>query len=59
MLGVSVQTFMQRVGHAIFLCPFIWNHVSGLMQFCDRFDKGTVSIFVQILESVQRRLGSD
>jgi hypothetical protein len=30
---------MQLGGRADFLCPFIWNHVSGLMQFCDGTDK--------------------
>jgi hypothetical protein len=40
-------------GHADFLRPFIWKRVSGLMQFCDGSDKGTLSNFVQILEKVQ------
>jgi hypothetical protein len=24
----------------IFLCPYIWSHVSGLMRFCDESEKG-------------------
>jgi plasmid maintenance system killer protein len=34
----------------IFVCSFIWSHVSGLMRFLDRSDKGTASNYVQILE---------
>jgi hypothetical protein len=37
MLGVSIQNFMQRDGHADFVCPFIWSHLSGLMQFHEEF----------------------
>jgi hypothetical protein len=41
-LGVSVQHFVQLGGHADFLRPFIWSRVSGLIQFHDGSDKGTV-----------------
>jgi hypothetical protein len=39
---------------ANFLCPYILSRVSGLMRFCDGFDKGTASNYVQISEKVQR-----
>jgi hypothetical protein len=38
---------MQLGVYAVILCPFIWSHVSGLMNFCDGFDKGTASNFVK------------
>jgi hypothetical protein len=33
---------MQLGECADFLCPFIWSHVSGLMQYHDGSDKRTV-----------------
>jgi hypothetical protein len=43
-LGIGEQNFMQLGGHADFLCPFIWSHVSGVMRFRNAFDKGIVSV---------------
>jgi hypothetical protein len=39
----------------IFLHPFIWSFVSGLLQFCNGSDQGTASNCVQITEKVWRR----
>jgi hypothetical protein len=47
-LGASVQNFTQLGGRADSLRLSIWSRVSGLMGFCDQFDKGTASNFVQI-----------
>jgi hypothetical protein len=55
-LEVSVQNITQLVGHADFLHPFIWIHVSGLMQFRDASDKGTASNFVPTSKSVSETL---
>jgi hypothetical protein len=54
-LGVSEKNLIQLGGRADILRPFIWSHVSGLMNFCDGFDKGTPSNFVKISEKVRNR----
>jgi hypothetical protein len=54
-VGSQCTKFQGAGWRCRFLCPFIWNHVSGLMWFCDRSDRGTASNFVQISERVWRR----
>jgi hypothetical protein len=49
---VSVQNFTQLGGSYDFLRPFIWSHVSDLLQFREGSDKGTASDFMQISEKV-------
>jgi hypothetical protein len=51
-LGASVQNIMQLGGHADFLHPFVWSHISGLMQFHNGFYKAPASDFLQISEKV-------
>jgi hypothetical protein len=53
--GTGVQNFTQLGGCADFFCPFIWNRVPDLMRFCDGYNEGTASNFVQISEKLQRR----
>jgi hypothetical protein len=39
-----------------FLRPFIWNRLSGVMQFCDGSDKGKAAHFVHVSEKLRRIL---
>jgi hypothetical protein len=45
-LEASVQYVTQLGGRVDFLCPFILSHVSGLIWYGDRSNKGTASNFV-------------
>jgi hypothetical protein len=46
---------MQLGRCADFLCPFIWNRVSGLVWFHDGSDKRPASNFLQVSEKVRQR----